>query len=83
MFSGGKIAIHYDPTTGYLLSIADWIPIAPNVQICCRYYRKTPRWVLSMRVGRPLIWNPDSETFEDAEANQWLRREQRAGYEID
>ncbi len=38
---------------------------------------------LSLRLGRPLTWNPQSESFEnDAEANQWLAREQRKGFEI-
>jgi myo-inositol 2-dehydrogenase / D-chiro-inositol 1-dehydrogenase len=37
---------------------------------------------ISMRLGRPLKWDPDAETFlGDAEANAMLRREQRAGYE--
>jgi len=37
---------------------------------------------ISMRLGRKLNWNPDSETFvDDVEADSWLRREQRAGYE--
>jgi len=38
---------------------------------------------ISMRLGRPLRWDPKTETFiGDDEANQWLRREQRADYEI-
>lgn len=38
---------------------------------------------ISMRLGRPLKWNPDNEEFvDDAEANSWLKREQRAGFEI-
>lgn len=38
---------------------------------------------ISMRLGRPLKWGPKTETFiGDDEANQWLRREQRADYEI-
>jgi predicted dehydrogenase len=37
---------------------------------------------ISMRLGRPLKWNPEAEEFiADTEANQMLRREQRAGYE--
>lgn len=37
---------------------------------------------ISMRLGRTLQWDPDTETFaDDNEANQWLRREQRAGFE--
>jgi predicted dehydrogenase len=37
---------------------------------------------ISMRLGRPLKWNPETETcVDDAEANQMLRRQQRAGYE--
>jgi myo-inositol 2-dehydrogenase / D-chiro-inositol 1-dehydrogenase len=37
---------------------------------------------ISMRLGRPLKWNPETEQFvADAEANRMLRREQRAGYE--
>ncbi len=38
---------------------------------------------ISMRLGRPLKWDPDKEEFiGDSEANAWLRREQRAGFEI-
>jgi myo-inositol 2-dehydrogenase/D-chiro-inositol 1-dehydrogenase len=37
---------------------------------------------ISMRLGRKLMWNPSQEKFEgDAEANRWLSREQRAGFE--
>jgi hypothetical protein len=36
-----------------------------------------------MRLGRPLKWNPDKEEFEnDKEANSWLKRDQRQGFEI-
>ena len=38
---------------------------------------------ISMRLGRPLQWDPTREVFvHDDEANQRLRREQRQGYEI-
>lgn len=38
---------------------------------------------ISIRLGRPLQWNPAKEEFvNDAEANKLLRREQRRGYEI-
>jgi hypothetical protein len=38
---------------------------------------------LSMRLGRPLKWDPDAEVFvDDAEANAMLKREQRKGYEV-
>ena len=38
---------------------------------------------ISMRLGRPLKWDAEAETFpNDAEANGHLAREQRAGYEI-
>ncbi len=37
---------------------------------------------ISMRLGRKLNWNPDSETFiADAQANTWLSRQQRSGFE--
>ena len=37
---------------------------------------------ISMRLGRPLHWDPHSERFiGDNEADTWLRREQRNGYE--
>lgn len=37
---------------------------------------------ISMRIGRSLKWDPINERFiDDNEANTWLRREQRAGYE--
>src|SRR5207253_2041080 len=38
---------------------------------------------ISMRLGRPLKWNPESETFlGDAEANSYLKREQRPLYAV-
>jgi len=38
---------------------------------------------ISMRMGRPLKWNPETERFvDDAEADKWLKREQRHGFEI-
>ncbi len=38
---------------------------------------------ISMRLGRKLRWDPAAERFVgDAEADGWLRREQRKGYEI-
>ncbi len=38
---------------------------------------------ISMRVGRKLKWDPQAEEFVgDAEANQYLKREQRSGYEV-
>lgn len=38
---------------------------------------------ISMRLGRPLRWDPEKEEFiGDAEANEMLKREQRSGYEV-
>ena len=38
---------------------------------------------ISMRLGRPLKWDPHKEAFVgDSEANGWLRREQRSGFEV-
>jgi predicted dehydrogenase len=38
---------------------------------------------ISMRVGRKLKWDPQAEEFVgDAQANQFLKREQRSGYEV-
>lgn len=38
---------------------------------------------LSIRLGRPLKWDPDTEEFiGDVEANNWLSREPRKGFEI-
>lgn len=38
---------------------------------------------IAMRLGRPLKWDSQAEQFvDDAQANTWLRREQRSGYEI-
>jgi hypothetical protein len=38
---------------------------------------------ISMRLGRKLTWNPEAEEFVgDDEANTWLRREQRKGFEV-
>jgi hypothetical protein len=36
-----------------------------------------------MRLGRKLAWDPAAEKFVgDEEANGWLRREQRKGFEL-
>ncbi|TWT59802.1 Gfo/Idh/MocA family protein [Rubinisphaera italica] len=38
---------------------------------------------ISMRLGRPLKWDPQLEEFvNDADANSWLKRDYRAGFEI-
>lgn len=38
---------------------------------------------ISMRLGRPLRWDPEAEMFVgDAEAHAMLKREQRRGYEV-
>ena len=38
---------------------------------------------ISMRLGRPLYWNPESEQFVgDEEANSWLSRAQREPYRV-
>ncbi|HWL09407.1 MAG TPA: Gfo/Idh/MocA family oxidoreductase [Planctomicrobium sp.] len=38
---------------------------------------------ISMRLGRPLQWDPEQEHFvNDTEADSWLQREQRKGYEF-
>ena len=38
---------------------------------------------ISQRLGRKLTWDPEQELFVgDDEANTWLKREQRKGYEI-
>lgn len=38
---------------------------------------------ISMRLGRPLKWDPHREVFvDDAEANTYLKREQRKGFEV-
>lgn len=38
---------------------------------------------IARAVGRPLRWNPDHERFEnDDDANQWLSRPRRTGFEL-
>ena len=38
---------------------------------------------ISMKLGRPVKWDPKTEEFPgDREANALLRRDQRSGYEI-
>jgi predicted dehydrogenase len=38
---------------------------------------------IAIRLGRKITWNPQTEQITgDAEANKWLKREQRKGYEI-
>jgi hypothetical protein len=37
---------------------------------------------ISMRLGRPLKWEPTQEKIiDDQEANTWLKRDQRQGFE--
>jgi len=39
---------------------------------------------IAMRLGRKLTWDTKAETFvDDAQADTFIEREQRAGYEID
>ena len=38
---------------------------------------------IAMRVGRPLTWDPEQQVFPgDDQANSFLKREQRAGFEV-
>jgi myo-inositol 2-dehydrogenase / D-chiro-inositol 1-dehydrogenase len=38
--------------------------------------------VISVRLGRPLQWNPEKEQFiGDREANRWVSREMRKPYD--
>jgi hypothetical protein len=38
---------------------------------------------ISVRLGRPLVWDPAAERFpDDPAANRMLSREQRAGFEV-
>jgi len=38
---------------------------------------------IAMRLGRPLRWEAEKEEFiGDSQANGWLRRDQRSGYEV-
>ena len=38
---------------------------------------------IACRLGRSLRWNPESEQFvDDAEANSYIKREQRVGYQV-
>ncbi|QDU47650.1 Inositol 2-dehydrogenase [Symmachiella dynata] len=39
---------------------------------------------IAMRLGRKLQWDPQAELFvDDEEANRWLSRDRRAGFELD
>ncbi|MCA9413944.1 MAG: Gfo/Idh/MocA family oxidoreductase [Candidatus Omnitrophica bacterium] len=86
--------LNFEPKVGKLLSIENHMR---NFFDCVRS-RKTPisdvvsqhRSVstchlanISMRLGRPLKWDPKGELFvDDQEANGFLAREQRKGFEI-
>lgn len=38
---------------------------------------------IALRLGRPIRWNPETETFvDDPEATKYLAREQRKGFEV-
>ena len=40
--------------------------------------------VIAIRLGRKLQWDPEKESFVgDADANAWLRRQQRKPYQIE
>jgi predicted dehydrogenase len=39
--------------------------------------------VIALRLGRELKWDPGSESFSDAEANGWRKREMRAPWSLD
>lgn len=66
----------YDCTLSRKTPISDVVSQHCSVSVC-------HLGNISMRLGRPLRWNPDAEEFvDDAEANTWLSREQRTGYEV-
>ena len=66
----------YDCTLSRQTPISDVVSQHRSVSVC-------HLGNIAMRLGRPLRWNPEAEQFvDDAEANGWLKREQRAGYEV-
>ncbi|REJ86346.1 MAG: gfo/Idh/MocA family oxidoreductase [Planctomycetota bacterium] len=66
----------YDCTLARKMPISDVVSQHRSVSVC-------HLGNISMRLGRALQWDPDAEEFvNDSEANTWLRREQRAGYEV-
>jgi predicted dehydrogenase len=66
----------YDCTLSRKTPISDVVSQHRSVSVC-------HLGNIAMRLGRSLQWDPDAEAFvDDAEANTWLKREQRAGYEV-
>jgi predicted dehydrogenase len=66
----------YDCTLSRETPISDVVSQHRSVSVC-------HLGNIAMRLGRPLRWDPDREQFvNDAEADRWLRREQRPGFEV-
>jgi hypothetical protein len=66
----------YDCTVSRRTPISDVVSQHRSVSVC-------HLGNIAMRLGRSLRWDPETEQFvDDAEANGWLKREQRAGYEV-
>ena len=66
----------YDCTLSRKTPISDVVSQHRSVSVC-------HLGNIAMRLGRSLRWDPEVEQFvADAEADGWLRREQRAGFEV-
>ena len=66
----------YDCTLSRKTPISDVVSQHRSVSVC-------HIGNIAMRLGRSLRWDPTAEEFvDDAEANTWLKREQRAGFEV-
>jgi len=66
----------YDCTLSRKTPISDVVSQHRSVSVC-------HLGNIAMRLGRSLRWDPDAERFVgDAEADGWLKREQRAGFEV-
>ena len=63
-------------------SIRSRRPTECNPEIAHRAITICQAWTISLRLGRPLRWDPVAERFDLAEANRMLAREARAPYRV-
>jgi predicted dehydrogenase len=81
-------AWHVRPSTDHMENFFECLttraePVSP-VRIQHRTATACHLTNISLRLGRPLTWDPAAEQIVgDPQANAWLKREQRAPYQID
>jgi len=71
-----------DHVRNLLHSIRSRTPTVCNPEVAHRAITICQAWTISLRLGRPLKWDPVKERFDLAEANRMLYREPRAPWRI-